>query len=106
MKALFAGLLLLPSLAWCQATPVGQRGRLTPGRDAELPEDVRDVDACGLAGDEELASDLAVRTTVGDQDQHLALTAGKPVDVPQRALLLRSLAGAFGKTVECPGDRA
>jgi hypothetical protein len=52
---------------------VGDGGGLDPGVDAELGEDVGDVDAGRLAADEQRLGDLAVAAAGRDQCQYLGL---------------------------------
>src|SRR6201989_2241808 len=54
--------------------PMGDRGRLDAATGLALRPDVRDVDAGGLAADEERVADLAVRPARREeaQDLHLA----------------------------------
>src|SRR5512143_3405963 len=54
------------------------RSRLDAARHPELGEDVANVDADGLLADEEALPDLAVRPTLGDQDEDLALPPRQP----------------------------
>src|SRR5215475_15875788 len=61
-----------------QVQPVRGGGGLAPRGHPELAEDVRDVDAGGPVGDEQLGSDLPVATPGGDQPQHFLLACGEP----------------------------
>src|SRR6266511_577562 len=54
-------------------------GRAVP--QAELREDVADVGLHGSLADEQLAADLLVRGTTGDQPQHVQLSPGELVDL-------------------------
>jgi hypothetical protein len=56
---------------------VGDGGGLDPGGDAELGQDVGDVDAGRLGADEQRLSDLAVAGAGRDQRQDLSLTRGE-----------------------------
>src|SRR3954469_7385107 len=49
------------------------QGRLGPGAEAELAEDVRDVRACGSLADVELGGDLLVRSAGAQQRKDLEL---------------------------------
>ena len=54
----------------------GRRGR-GPVGDTELHQDVRDVRARGLGGDEQLLGDLAVCPAFSQQGERLELAPGK-----------------------------
>src|SRR6266508_2238453 len=54
------------------------RGGLDPRVDAELAKDVRDVDARGLAADEQRVRDLLVAPAAGDELEDLGLARGEP----------------------------
>ena len=58
--------------------PVGDRGRLAASGDAELAEDVRDVDAGRVLADEQLVCDLSVRSTERDQAEDLTFAGSQP----------------------------
>src|SRR5919201_5671392 len=51
--------------------PVRHRGGLGAAAHVELGEDPRHVDACRLLGHEEGLADLAVRSSLGDEHEHL-----------------------------------
>src|SRR4051794_35377774 len=57
---------------------MGDCGRFDPIIDTELPEDVRDVDARSLAGDEQRVGDLLVRAARGEETEDLQLSLGQP----------------------------
>jgi len=59
-----------------EAEAVGHGGGLDPGSDAELGEDVGDVDAGGLGADEQRLGDLAVAAPGRHQGQDLGLARG------------------------------
>src|SRR5262245_8688271 len=61
-----------------QPEPPGRRRRLGAGGDAELGQDIEDVDAGGLGADEQGAADLAVALAGGDQRENLGLARGQP----------------------------
>src|SRR5215813_14508826 len=60
-----------------QAQTVSRGRGLAAAAHTELGQDVRDVHACGLGGDEELGGDLRVRPPGGDEAQHLELPGGE-----------------------------
>jgi hypothetical protein len=60
-----------------EARPPGDHNRLGPAGRADLAEDVRDVDAGGLLGDEEVRADLPVRAAVRQQLKDFALAHGQ-----------------------------
>src|ERR1700733_35365 len=71
-----------------QAFTVGDGGGLGSARRAQLAEDVGDVDAGRLGGDEQLGADLAVGHAPGEQPQHLELSVGQ---AGERARAARSV---------------
>ena len=105
------------------ARPTGRTGEdggrpLLPhlDRHTELAEDVRDVDARRLAGDEELLGDLVVACAVRDQAEHLDLARCSPsrsssptADTSWRLagrLLEQCDAGPAGQEFDLPPQRA
>ena len=52
--------------------PLSDRRRLDPAGHSELSQDVRDVDAGSLFGDEELSADLPIRHARGDECKDLS----------------------------------
>jgi predicted dehydrogenase len=68
---------LPPRATALQAFAVGYRGGFGAAGGAQLGEDVGDVHAGGLRGDEQLRADLAVGQAAGEQAEHLAFTVGQ-----------------------------
>src|SRR4051794_1686410 len=62
-----------------QALAMSPRGGLATIRDAQLGEDMRDVDAGGLGRDEQGLADLVVSIALGEQAQHVDLALGEAV---------------------------
>ena len=83
------------------AVVAGENDRLGAGPDAELVEDIRRVIADRLFADRQLASDLRIPQTFGDQREYLAFPPGEPCEGRIFAAQLRSpetkeaLAGRF-----------
>src|SRR5215213_5824714 len=68
--------------------PPDDLGDLGAGRHAELGEDAGEVALDGLLGEEQLATDLAVRAALGDELGDLALAAGERVEALAAAAAL------------------
>ena len=83
--------------------PVGQGGGLAAAGDAQLGQDVGDVDARRLRGDEELLGDLAVGAAGRDQAQDVLLAGGQAEGLVGR---LRGGAGACFSARRAGGGRA
>src|SRR5690349_21898205 len=60
-----------------EPVPVREGGRFAAAGRVQLAENVRHVDARGLAADEELLGDLRVRLALGDEREHLDLAVGE-----------------------------
>ena len=73
-----------PASASAGTRPERDRRRLAAGRDTELADDVRDVDAGRALADEQVLGDLTVRAPIGDERQDLALARGEPESDPRR----------------------
>ena len=90
---------------------VGQGGRLAAARDAELAQDVGDVHARRLRGDEQLLGDLAVGAAGGDQAQHVPFAGGQAEGVGRvrgsgRGRAGEGEPGALGEPVDALGEGA
>jgi hypothetical protein len=82
-----------------QAQAVSNRGRLATAGHAELGEDVGDVEAGGLLGDEQRLADLPVRPALSDQGKNLGLARGEAKGFGLRMRCL-GFGGDIGRLLE------